>query len=568
MTQTLDVSISGLRHLYTRIGQHHLEPGDWPVIGALVAKLLVHEEAKIQRMLAKIAADAAAAKSADAKGETIDVDAPRDASADFSTDDGTSPPEDGTPADAEPGSNDPSPTDPEKPKGHGRNGAAAFTDAKDFFHTLMVGILGSLCECGKACMTKYREKVVIRVLGQPLFAAERHHFEQARCKMCGKIVRAIGSSAILEGIGTSYIVYDYSACAMLSVMHYFGGAPFKRLESLHAGWGIPFADANQWNVVNQSDDLMQPLVNAMEIYGMRNATSLRIDDTGSKVTQLMRQIKAETAALKQLGKSTDDVRTGINATGVYLETPAGTIILYYTGLHHAGEILDLLMKHRQSGGPKLPKVTDGASKNFSPLFRDLLIEAVCNAHAFLKFAAVKDHHPKEYAIAGSIYNQVFANDAVAKKRGMTPQERMEFHAKNSLPLMEDLKAMCAAKITSRLVEPNSKLWGPVTFVLNQWPRLTIFCREPGVPLDTNLIEQNLIMPVRYLSGSFNYKTINGAEVGDRSMSLVATARGNDVEPVSYLEYCLHNHDDLKKNPENYLPWVYREQLAAEAKPPD
>ena len=29
---------------------------------------------------------------------------------------------------------------------------------------------------------------------------------------------------------------------------------------------------------------------------------------------------------------------------------------------------------------------------------------------------------------------------------------------------------------------------------------------PGVPLDTNLIEQALIMPVRYLAGSFNYKT--------------------------------------------------------------
>jgi len=42
------------------------------------------------------------------------------------------------------------------------------------------------------------------------------------------------------------------------------------------------------------------------------------------------------------------------------------------------------------------------------------------------------------------------------------------------------------------------------------------------------------MPARYLSGSFNYKTVDGADVGDHLMSLIATARANGVEPVAYL----------------------------------
>ena len=558
MTQTIDVTIAGLHQLHTRIGQHQLEKNDWPLVGALVEKLLLREEAKVERMRAKIAAD----KAANLPGDVIDVE-----HTSYSDDEEEG--EDEPSGAAAPISSDQKdPVDPKKGKGHGRNGAAAYTNAKHFFHTLVAGILGSLCDCRKACMTKYREKVVIRVLGQPLFAAELHHYEQVRCKMCGKIIRAIGPAAVLEGIGTGYVVYDYSACAMLSVMHYFGGAPFKRLESLHAGWGIPFADANQWNVVNHSDDLLAPLNKALEIYGMQRATSLRIDDTGSMIIQIMRQIKAETKALKLLGEKTDGVRTGINATGVYLETPAGTVILYFTGLHHAGEVLDLLLKHRAIDGPKLPKVTDGASKNFNPLQKDLLIEGVCNAHAFLKFDAVKDLYPEEYAIAGAVYRQVFDNDDIAKARNMTPLQRMEFHAKNSLPLMEKLKAMCEAKISSRLVEPNSRLWEPVTFIINQWERLTRFCREPGVPLDTNLVEQTLIIPVRYLGGSFNYQTINGAEVGDHNMSLAATARANGVEPVSYLEYCLRNHEDLKKRPEYYLPWVYRERISEAEKPPD
>src|SRR5271168_2308416 len=114
---------------------------------------------------------------------------------------------------------------------------------------------------------------------------------------------------------------------------------------LHAGWGVPLADANQWNVVDKSDDLLQPLYRALEIHGIREALNLRIDDTGSMIIKVMRQIKAEIEALKALGQRTDDIRTGINATGVYTETPCGTVILFFTGLHHAGEILDSLLKH-------------------------------------------------------------------------------------------------------------------------------------------------------------------------------------------------------------------------------
>jgi hypothetical protein len=115
---------------------------------------------------------------------------------------------------------------------------------------------------------------------------------------------------------------------MLIVMHYFGGAPFKRLESLHRGWGVPMADANQWHLVDKSHDLLFPLYRALERFGIQNAISLRIDDTGSVVIEIRRKIQKEIAALERLGKSTKDVRTGINATGVYLETPQGIIILH------------------------------------------------------------------------------------------------------------------------------------------------------------------------------------------------------------------------------------------------
>jgi hypothetical protein len=127
--------------------------------------------------------------------------------------------------------------------------------------------------------------------------------------------------------------------------------------------------------------------------------------------------------------------------------------------------------------------------------------------------------------------------------------------------------MCEEKLKGKLVEPNSPLWEPLTFIINQWERLTRFCEVPNVPLDTNLVEQALIMPVRYLAGSFNYKTEDGSVVGDHAMSLIATARAHEVEPVAYLAECLRCHEDLAKRPEHYLPWVYRKRMRERDSPP-
>ena len=547
MVRRIELSLDDLRPLRSRIDDHRLETDDWPIFGALIDKLIGRAESLQERMQAKIDAQQAAESAME---ETSSDAASRE---DAST-------EQAPEADA----SRPEPDRKNKRKGHGRNGVAAFTNATHVNHALGTDVAGSLCEkCGPVRgggrMSPYREKVIIRIVGQPLFGAEVHHFEQVRCRMCGNLITASGSAEVLEGIGSSYITYHWSACAMLLVMHYFAGAPFKRLETLHNGWGVPMPDANQWKIADECTDLLDPLLTALEQHGICNAVNLRIDDTGSEIIELRKQIRAEIAALEKIGESTQDLRTAINATGVYLETADGaTISLFYTGRHHAGEIIDQLLKHRKSSEPKLAKVTDGASKNFDHQHADKLLEASCNAHAYLKFRAIKDKYPDEYATAAEVYKKVFDYDDEAKARGLSPDERMLFHREHSKPLMKQLKAMCDKKIKSRLVEPNSLLWEPLTFIINQWPRLTLFYQEPNVPLDTNLVEQTLIIPVRYLAGSFNFKTINGSHVGDLSMTLVSTAWANGVEPVAYLTHCLAHHEDLARRPEHYLPWVYRE----------
>jgi transposase len=573
-TERYETTLAALHGLRKRIDEGCIEREDLPLLGALVQEKIQQTESRNerqhQRMLAKLA-----------RSDTGGVSSRGDEEPDrpSGTDGGTgeeaesggarSGPEanasngelESANDDAAAGAGGDAGESDKKAKGHGRNGASAYTRARHFFHTLAKGVVGSECEncrCGK--MHPYRVKITIHVSGQPLFDAALDHHEQARCRECGHIIRASGPER--EGLGSDYIRYDWSACAMLMVMHYFAGAPFKRLESLHAGWGIPLPDANQWEVVSAADDLLLPLYRALERHAVQRATAFRVDDTGSMVISLKKEIEAEIAALERLGKSAKDVRTGINATGFYWETAEGPIILFYTGRHHAGEMVDELLRHRQLSNPRLIKSTDGASKNFDHEQAEKVIESTCNAHALLKFRDLKDKHPIEYAEVASLYKQVFDNDDQAGALGLRPDERMLHHRQHSKPLMEKLKKLCEEKLKSKLVEPNSPLWQPLTFIVNQWERLTRFYEVPGVPLDTNLVEQALIIPVRYLAGSFNYQTADGALVGDRAMSLIATARANGIEPVAYLTECLRCHVDLAARPEYYLPWVYRERARA------
>jgi hypothetical protein len=564
-TERIEATLDGLRQLRRRLA-HDDELGrdDRRILGALVSAQIARSEKSSARVLAKLAASASSETSEPADAVDANTDAsPESDSASF--DEATSSDETASPATPSGGAHEESEPPPDgrpKPKGHGRNGASAFRAAQHFFHELSLGVTGAKCAaCQIGTMSRYREKIIIRIVGQPMFRAEQHHHEQTRCRNCGRIVRAEGPACVHEGVGTEYIRYDWSSCAMLLFMHYTGGDPFKRLESHHEGWGVPMPDANQWELVDKADDLLLPLYKAIEQHAIQRATNFRIDDTGSMVLTLKRQIAAELAALRAAGKSTKSVRTGINTTGSYWETPDGPVVLYFTGRHHAGEIIDQVLGRRLASMPTLVKCTDGASKNFDHAHADKLVEATCNAHAFLKFRDLKDKYPAEYVEVGKIYSAVFDNDDTAKTLGLSPVERMLYHRQHSKPLLLQLKKMCEEKVTSKSVEPNSPLWEPVTFLLNQWERLTLFCEAPGVPLDTNLVEQALIVPVRYLAGSFNYHTEDGAVVGDHAMSLIATARAHGVEPVAYLTECLRSHEDLAKRPEHYLPWVYRARTA-------
>ena len=114
------------------------------------------------------------------------------------------------------------------PCGHGRNGAAAFTGANTVavaHATLHSGELCPECRRGKV----YRQKepaTLVRFVGHAPLEATVLEMERLRCNACGEVFTAD------EPQTAGPAKYDETAVAMIALLKYGTGVPFKRLERL------------------------------------------------------------------------------------------------------------------------------------------------------------------------------------------------------------------------------------------------------------------------------------------------------------------------------------------------
>ena len=126
--------------------------------------------------------------------------------------------------------------------------------------------------------------------------------------------------------------------------------------------------------------------------------------------------------------------------------------------------------------------------------------------------------------------------------------------------MDDLHQWFEAQLNEHKVEPNSGLGGAISYMLRHWQALTLFLREPGAPLDNNVVERALKKAILHRRNSLFYKTLNGADVGDLYMSLIHTCELNDVNPFDYLTELQRHAEELAANPADWMPWNYRAAL--------
>jgi len=317
---------------------------------------------------------------------------------------------------------------------------------------------------------------------------------------------------------------------MLLMAHIYGsGFPWDRLERLEASLGIPLPASTQWEIVEEMAEVIRPAGDEL----IRQAAQGEVfynDDTGMKILALAR---AHPPPAEKEEASGAKERTGLFTSGIVSTREGRRIALYFTGRKHAGENLARVLAERASGLPRPIQMSDALSRNVPKLKEKLeILWGNCNAHARRRFVEVTPNFPEECRFVLESFREVYRYDAEAEQRGLSPQERLRFHQEHSQSVMDKLHAWFLAQFAEKKVEPNSGLGTAITYCLNHGPQLTLFLREAGAPLDSNIVERALKKCILHRKNSLFYKTENGAEVGDLFMSLIHTSELNGANPFT------------------------------------
>jgi transposase len=469
-------------------------------------------------------------------------------------DDTTEPSDEGEPADGD--ADQPDDGEERRAKGHGRIPASAYpnADAHTVRHEkLHAGDVCPDCSCGKLHPMSEPARI-IRIFGQAPLAAVCHDCERLRCGGCGKVFTA---RAPAEAQGPKYAD---SAAAMIALLHYGTGMPFNRLAHLQSNMQTPVPATTQWEVVRDHADALLPVFDELK----RRAADgevLHNDDTYVRILDLMGQRRAE---LLKAGTLEAPERTGLFTTAVVSKTDDGPVALFFTGRQHAGENLDDLLDERDVERDAPILMCDGLSRN-TPGNHDVVLSN-CTAHGRRHIVDEANNFPAQCRHVLEQLAIVFRNEATAKKLGLTPEQRLELHQRDSRPVMDALKRWLEEQFEHTRVEPNSGLGQAYRYLLVRWDPLTLFLRVPGAPLDNNICERVLKMAIRLRNASLFYKSLRGASVGDLYMSLIFTAEMNGENSFEYLLALFEHESHVAETPSAWLPWTFRASLAARPAP--
>jgi transposase len=426
--------------------------------------------------------------------------------------------------------------------GHGRNGAAAFGGANRVALALATLHSGDQCpECRQGKVYRQKEPAtLVRFVGHAPLEATVFERERLRCNACGQVFTAEEP----ETAGAEK--YDETAVAIIALLKYGTGVPFKRLERLQEHLGMPLPATTQWDLMAAAAKLLWPVLEEL-IRQAAQGSVMHNDDTGMRILRLARE--------------PGDKRTGTFTSGIVSMLGAWTIALFFTGWKHAGENLAEVLKQRARELPAPIQMSDALSRNSPKVEGVEPLQANCLAHGRRQIVEVADNFPEECRYVLETLREVYHHDAQAREQAMSPEQRLRFHQERSGPLMKGLHEWMEAQLAEHKTEPNSGLGRAISYLLNHWTKLTLFLRQADAPIDNNIVERALKKAILNRKNALFYKTLNGAGVGDLFMSLIHTSELNGANPFHYLTELLRHAEELKQKPSWWMPWNYRESLA-------
>ncbi len=443
------------------------------------------------------------------------------------------------------------PTAPiEKPKkpGHGRNSASSYKGADK---VIIPNELSAGQECPEeGCDGKLYAVTptnVVRILSKGLFNAVVYSLITLRCSLCGIVFRA----KLPEDAGQKK--YSAEVIAWLAFYKYYASLPFKRIETIQNLAEIPLPDSTQWPLVYSSYKAAVPVLELMtELAG--ESKLIHGDDTRGNI---LFPTKPEELI------NTD--RKAIYTTGILAEYEGNIIHLYITGHFYAGENIGKILRNRKNE-EKIIYMADALSmntpKNISEQLLAKVITVFCLVHDRRQFLRLIESFPIEVKYVLELISKIYENEKHCKDSKLNALQRLLYHQKYSIPILNEWYKWLKKQFDEKLVEPNSSLGAAIKYTLKHWDKLTQFTRVEGAPIDNNILEMSLRIPIRLRKSAYFYKTNVGAAVGDCMMSLIYTCIAAKQQPIEYLTQLQINAASVAKNPSLWLPWNFKAQLVS------
>jgi len=170
------------------------------------------------------------------------------------------------------------------PKGHGSNGAAAYTGAGKVVidhPELKAGEGCPLCTEGKVYELAM-PAVRVQVVGEAPLKATVFEYGRLRCNRCGEVFTPQIPAEITEK------TYDESAAAMLGLLKYGCGLPLNRIERLQQSLGQPLPASTQWDVLNATAVSLSPVHDTLIDLAAQGEV-IHNDDTTMKVLSYIKE---------------------------------------------------------------------------------------------------------------------------------------------------------------------------------------------------------------------------------------------------------------------------------------
>jgi transposase len=435
----------------------------------------------------------------------------------------------------------------QKPKNQKEKEEKPEVEHKECHHKLEGLAKGDVCpKCGKGKLYKYEPAITVRVSGNSPLVSTKHIREKLRCNTCGEYFTAKVPKEVIDDGGEDNF-YTYSARAIMAIYRYFGGLPLHRQESINHLLGLPVSASTILDQVENVSNAGNAVFNHLKKMAA-DAFSYQLDDTTNRIVDAGKVMIPN----RKTGKPKE--RSGVYTSGLIAETEGKKIVLFNTNIGHAGEFIDEILRNRHANAPPPLIMSDAISWNRPSVINDYQL-SLCNAHARRQFYDLYEHFPDKVEWVLEKYYKIWDNEREFK--GNNPEERLAYHSQYSLPLMLEIKTWCSQQLETNQVEENSAMGKAIKYFLNNYKGLSAFCRVSGAKIDNNEMESMLKLIIRGRKNSLFFKTQHGADIADVLTSLIATCQKQNINAFDYLTELQKHSDDVRQNPQDWLPWNYK-----------